>query len=144
MTLCLRLSERPLDQGITDAALAKRRLDRERSEQQRLGVANANRRKPYRADQQRADARGKRQLRPVPHALAQPVRRFGVAARTERALVQMLDRHRVVGRLRQDGEREVGHSPKPARLALGRRKVHRRAPGRRSREEVQAPAPMIR
>src|SRR5438270_8951825 len=33
VTLCLRLSERPLDQGITDAALAKRRLDRERSEQ---------------------------------------------------------------------------------------------------------------
>ena len=42
-------------------------------------------------------------------ALAQPVRRLGISTRTERALVQALDRHRIVGRFRQDGEGQVRH-----------------------------------
>ena len=89
---------------VADATLAERRLDGERAEQQRLGLADADRREPHRADQQGADARGERQLQPMAAALAQPVGRFGVAAGAEGALVQALDRHRVVGRLRQDGQ----------------------------------------
>src|SRR5215831_3739794 len=85
MTLALRFGERALDQGIADAALAKRRLHGERTEQQRLGLADANRREPDRADQQRADARGERQFEPMAGALAQPVSRLGVAAGAEGA-----------------------------------------------------------
>jgi len=119
VALGLRLGERALDQGIADAALAKRRLDGERSEQQRLGLADANRRQPHRADQQRADARGERQVAAVAYALAQPVSRLGVAAGAKGALVQALDRHRVVGRFRQDGQGEVGHL-RPSALSIWR------------------------
>ena len=50
------------DQGLADAALAKRQLHRERPEQQRLGLADADRRQPHRADQQRTDVGGERQI----------------------------------------------------------------------------------
>src|SRR5262245_16811236 len=119
MTLALRFGEHALDQGIANAALAKRRLDGERTEQQGLGLADANRREPHRADQQRADARGERQFEPMAGALAQPVGRLGVAAGAEGALVQALDRHRVVGRFRPDGQREVGHL-RPSALSIWR------------------------
>src|SRR6266481_3773316 len=117
MTLALCLGKRALDQGIADAALAKRRLDGKRAEQQRLGLADANRRQPHRADQQRADARGERQVEAVAYALAQPISRLGVAAGAEGALVQALDRHRVVGRFRPDGEGEVDHL-RPSALSI--------------------------
>src|SRR4051794_9711338 len=50
--LRLRASERARDQGVTDAAFAEWRLDRERAEQQRLALPDANRREPDRTDQQ--------------------------------------------------------------------------------------------
>ena len=99
--------QRALDQRLADAVLAERRLDRERPEQQRRRRADTDRRQPHRADEQRADAGGERQFEPVVGALAQPIGGLGEAAGTEGALVQALDRERVVGGLRQDGE--VGH-----------------------------------
>src|SRR5579862_1943105 len=109
-----RFLQRPLDQGLADAALAERRLDRQRPEQQRLGFADANRRQPHRADQQRAGARGKRHVEPVRHLLAQAIRGLGVAAGPERALVQAVDRRRVLGGLGQDGERQIVHRAAPS------------------------------
>ena len=46
VALGARLLERARDQGLADAAIAEWRLDRERPEQQRLGLADADRRKP--------------------------------------------------------------------------------------------------
>src|SRR5262249_4839014 len=45
--------------------------------------------------------------------------RLGVAAGAEGALVQALDRHRVVGRFRPDGQGEVGHL-RPSALSIWR------------------------
>jgi hypothetical protein len=109
MAFAAGLFERAGDQSLTDAAIAKRRLDRERSEQQHLRLANADRRQPHRADQQRADTRGERQIEAVRRLFAQAVRGLGVAARTKCALVQALDRRRVALRLRQDGQGNIGH-----------------------------------
>ena len=86
------LVERARDQGLTDAAVAKRRLDRQRTEQQRFRLADPHRRQPHRADQQRADARGERQIEAVRHLFAQAIGGLGVAAGTEGALIQPLDR----------------------------------------------------
>jgi hypothetical protein len=63
------------------------------------------------------------------HALAQPIGRLGEAAGTEGALVQALDRRRVVGRFRQNGERGFGHRRicPCARLAFDGFQVHCRA-----------------
>jgi len=55
------------------SAAAKRRLDGQRAEQQRLALPDANRGEPHRADQQGADSRGEGQVELVPHPLAQPV-----------------------------------------------------------------------
>ena len=91
MALGARLLERARDQGLADAAIAKRRLDRQRPEQQRLGLADPHRRQPHRSDQQRADPRGERQIEAVRHLLAQAVGGLGVAPGAEGALVQPLD-----------------------------------------------------
>src|SRR5205085_9727936 len=109
VTARFRLRERALDQRLADTVLAERRLDRQRTEQQRGGVADAYGRQPHRAHQQRADARGERQVEAVTMPLPQPVRGPGQAAGTERALVQPLDRDRVVGGFRQDGEGQIAH-----------------------------------
>src|SRR5262245_3313809 len=105
VTLGFCLGEGTLDQGITDPAFAKCRLHRERPKQQRLGLTDANRGELYRPDQQGADSRRERQFRSMTDALAQSVRRLGIAARAEGALMQALNRHRVIGRFRQDRER---------------------------------------
>src|ERR1700722_2288085 len=109
-----RFLERALDQGLADAALAERRLDRERAEQERLGVADADGRQPYRPDQKRAGARRERHVEPMRHLLAQAIGGFGVAAGAERALVQAVDRRRVGGGLGQDGERQIVHRAAPS------------------------------
>ena len=54
----LGFGQRPRDQRSADAARTERRLDRERTEQQRLGVADADGGQPHRTDHERADARG--------------------------------------------------------------------------------------
>src|SRR5580704_13389419 len=109
-----RFLERTLDQGLTDAALAERRLDGQRAEQERLGVADANGRQPHRTDQQRAGARRERHVEPMCHLLAQAVGGFGVAAGPKRALVEAVDRRRVGGGLGQDGERQIVHRAAPS------------------------------
>src|SRR6516162_3833918 len=58
MAFVLGLPERAFDQGLPDAAIAKRRLDSDRTKQQRLGLTNTNGRKPDRADPQGSDTRG--------------------------------------------------------------------------------------
>ena len=50
-----RLLKRTFDQGLPDALLAKCWLNRHRAEQQRFRLADANGRKPHRADQQSPD-----------------------------------------------------------------------------------------
>src|SRR5262249_43918007 len=50
MAFVLGLLERAFDQGLPDAAIAKRRLDSDRTKQQRLDLADANGRKPDRTD----------------------------------------------------------------------------------------------
>src|SRR6266446_8837095 len=84
MTPGFRFGEGSFDQLIADAALAKRRLHGEGPKQERLGLADANRQQTYRADQQRADTRGEREIESMADALAQPVRRLGISTRTER------------------------------------------------------------
>src|SRR5881394_1575101 len=59
MAFFLRVLERARHQHLPDAALAERRLDGERPQQERRRVTDANRSQPDRADHQRADARGK-------------------------------------------------------------------------------------
>src|SRR5262245_31931938 len=83
MTLGLRFGERALEQHLPDAAIAERRLDRERAEQQRLDLANADRRQPHRADQQRADVGGERELERVAMPLADAIGGLGIAAGSE-------------------------------------------------------------
>src|SRR5665647_1485337 len=48
--------ERAIQQRAADATAAEWRLDRQRSQQQGLGIADKNRQLAHRADQQRADA----------------------------------------------------------------------------------------
>jgi hypothetical protein len=110
MALGARVGERACDQRTADAALAERRLDRERPEQQRRRLADADPGEPHRADQQRADARRERQRERMRTALADAVGGFGVAPRAERALVQPLDRVRVVGRLGTNGQGKIAHA----------------------------------
>src|SRR5215469_5007679 len=114
MAFVLRLLERAFDQGLPNAAIAKYRLNGDRTKQQRLGLADANGRKPDRADQQGPDARGERQFAQMLDLLAQPICGFRVTSRAERALVQALDRHRVVRRLGLDAGRYVIHPAAPS------------------------------
>ena len=58
-----------------------------------------------------ADARRERQRERVRPALADAVRGLGVASGSEGALVQPLDRVRLVGRLGTDGEGKLAHAP---------------------------------
>ena len=109
VALRARLAEGAFDQGLADAAVAERRLHGQRPEQQRPGLADAHRRQPHRADEQRADMRGERQVEAMSDLLAQPIGGLGMAAGPERALMQALDRDRVVALFRQDAERDVGH-----------------------------------
>ena len=51
MPFCACRFERACDQSLTNAPLAKWWLDSQRAEQQCFGFADANRRKPHRADQ---------------------------------------------------------------------------------------------
>src|SRR6516225_10698410 len=55
MAARLRLSERSLDQSISDPALAEGWLDGERTEQQRLCRADPDRGEPHRAHEQALD-----------------------------------------------------------------------------------------
>ena len=105
-----RVRQRALHQRKADPAVAERRLDRERPEQQRRRLPDPHRREPHRADQQRADARGEGQSEIVPDALADAVGGARIAPGTEGALVQPLDRQGVVFGFRQDGDGEIGHS----------------------------------
>ena len=57
-----------------------------------LRLADQDRRQPHRADQQRADARGERQLRDVRDLLADAIGGLGEPARPEGARVELLDR----------------------------------------------------
>src|SRR5215469_14734284 len=98
----LRCHERAFDQSLSYATIAKCRLDRHRTQQQPLGLTDANGRKPDRADQQGPDTGRERQFANVFDLLAQPVCRFGVTSRTERAFVQALDRDCIVRRLGLD------------------------------------------
>src|SRR5262249_19426706 len=95
-------------------------------EQQRRRLADAYRGEPHRADQQRADARRERQRQRVRSALADAIGGFGVASRSEGALVQPLDRVRVVGRLRQNGEGKAAHAPISWRMILSEKSASRR------------------
>ena len=72
-------------------------------------LADADGRQPDRADQQRANARGERQIDAVRHLLAQAIRSLGITARTKSALVQALDRFGVVSTFPQNGQRKVVH-----------------------------------
>ena len=94
VALRLGVLERARDQRRADAALAERRLDRQRPEQQRRRLADADRRQPQRADQQRADARGEGQIEHMAPALADAKGAAGIAAGAEGALMQPLDRQR--------------------------------------------------
>src|SRR5262249_4630578 len=127
MALGFGLRERALDQRLADATLAERRLDRKRTEQERLGLADVDRGEPHRTDEQRADARGERQFAQVLEVLANAVGGLGEAAGAERALMQTLDRGRIVRRLRQDREGNIAHRQAcpAARLAFDGRKVYR-------------------
>ena len=109
MSLRLRFAERAIEQRAADPAAAERRLDRQRPEQQRRRVADADRQLPDRADQQRADAGGKGQLEQMIDMLAQPVCAQHETAGTEGAFVQTLDGLRVIGGLGQDGKGQIGH-----------------------------------
>src|SRR6185437_2429970 len=59
MALCLRVRKRPVQQCAADTSAAKRRLARQRSEQQRLGIADTDRQLPKRTHQQGPDPGGK-------------------------------------------------------------------------------------
>src|SRR6185436_3373491 len=83
----------------------------------------AYRRQPYRADQQGADARRVGEVEPMRQLLADAIGGARIAARPERALVQALDRRRVLRLFGQDGEGKVGHQVS-RELAFGRREVH--------------------
>src|SRR6185295_16226239 len=109
MALAPRGGERALDQRLPDAAFAKRRLDGERTEEERPRLADADRRQAHRADQQRADPRREREVEPVVDLLADAIGGARIAAGTESALVQPLDRLRVVRSFGQDGDRQIGH-----------------------------------
>src|ERR1700733_7422874 len=105
----LRVTKRAFEQQTSDPAAAKRRLDGQRAEQQRLGVTDDDRQLPHRADQHRPDPRGERQIEQMVDMLAYPVSAQDEAAGTEGALMQALDRLRVVGGFGQDGKREITH-----------------------------------
>ena len=66
-------------------------------------------REAHRPDQQRADARREGEIEAVADTLADAERGAREAPGTEGALVQPLDGERVVGRFRQDGDREIVH-----------------------------------
>ena len=115
--------QRAIEQRAADAAAAKRRLDRQRPEQQGRRVADADRQLPHRADQQRADPGRERQIEQMIDMLAQPIGAQHEAAGPEGALVQTLDRLRVVGGFGQYGEGEIVHGERG--IASGAGAVHR-------------------
>ena len=69
---------------------------------------------PIRIGDAKALLLGPLTVEPVRHLLAQAVGGFGVAARTEGALVEAIDRRRVVCGLGKDGERNVVHRARVA------------------------------
>src|SRR5918997_6832394 len=107
MAVLLRLLERPLDQLTSDSALPERRLHGEWPEQEGGRAADADAREPDGADQQRSDPGRKRQFEPVRDGFPQPVGGAGITPRTKGALVQTIDRQRVVGAFVQYGEGEI-------------------------------------
>ena len=108
------LLERAADQRLTGPALAKRGLDRKWSEQQGPGLSDAHRGQPDRTDQQGADTRGKRKLAAVLYFLAQTISGLGKTPRTERALMQAIDRRRIGLGFGQDGQGNFGHGAAPS------------------------------
>ena len=113
MALRLRLLQRALEQRLADAALAERRLDGERAEQKRRRLPDADRRQPHRADHQRADPRGEREIEPMGDLFPDAVGGARIAPGTERALVQAVDRLRVLRGFGQDGQGKIAHRPRP-------------------------------
>ena len=97
VTSCFRVFQRAIKQRAADPTAPERRLDRQRPQQQRLGIADANRQLPHRTDQQRADPRRKRQIEQMIDMLAQPVSAQHETAGPECPLMQPLDRLRVIG-----------------------------------------------
>jgi hypothetical protein len=116
----LGVLQRAIQQRPADAATAKRRLDRQRSQQQSPGLVDAYGQLPHRAYQQRADPGRERQLQKVVDMLAQPVSAQHEAAGPEGTFVQALDRLRVIDGFRQDCEGEVAHGE--ARNSIWRRR----------------------
>ena len=113
VALGFRVLQRALHHRHADAAIAERRLDGERPEHQRRRLADAHRRHAHGSDQQRADARRVGKIEPVRHLLADALRGAHVAARAEGALVQPLDRGRILGLFGQDREGKIGHEASP-------------------------------
>jgi hypothetical protein len=101
--------ERMLHQFAPDAAIAKRRIDRQRAEQQAGLDADADRRDAIGADEQGADARNAGQGEIRRDAFAQAIGRLRVTAGAEGAIVEPLDGGEVGVPERDDGEREIGH-----------------------------------
>ena len=75
MALGLGVLQRALQQRAADAAAAKRRLDRQRPQQQRPGIADADRQLAHRTHQQRADPGRERQIEQMIDMLAEAGRR---------------------------------------------------------------------
>src|SRR5262249_58917096 len=102
MAFGLGFGKRAFDQHLPDAAVAKRRLDRERAKKQCLRLPDTDWGEPYRADEQRADAGREGQIKRMVAPLTQPIGGLGIASRTEGALMQPLDPEALVGDFRPD------------------------------------------
>src|SRR3954468_16869504 len=98
-----------IKQRPADATPTKRRFDRQRSQQERLGIADADRQLPYRSYQQCPDPGRKREIEQMIDMLADSIRAKHEAAWPESALVQPRDRLCIVGGFGQNGEREIVH-----------------------------------
>ena len=104
-----RVAERALEHRAANAAATERRLDRQRTEEQRRRVADADRQQSNRADQQSADVGGQGEVQQMINMLAQAVSAEHETTGTEGAFVQTLDSLRVIGGFGQESEGEIGH-----------------------------------
>src|SRR5690242_1146337 len=88
---------------------AKRRLDRQWPQKQRLALADQDRQLADGAHQQRPDPGGERQLEQMVNMLTQPVSAEHEASGSEGAIMQTIDRLGVAGSLGQNSERQIPH-----------------------------------
>src|SRR5262245_17809104 len=105
----LRIRQRVVEQRTPHAAASERRLDRQRPQQQRRRIADADRQLPDRADQKRANPRGEGKVEQVIDMLADAIGAQHEAAGAEGTLVQALDRVGVVRLFGQDGQGKITH-----------------------------------